>query len=60
MKKSVYIAGISCAILILFGCIFKIILAGSQHDDYFFSDFVLLLVLPSGLMNSYESMPVKK
>ncbi len=61
MKKSVYIAGISCAILILFGCIFKIMhWPGASVMIISSVSLFCFWFLPSALMNSYETMPLKK
>ena len=61
MKKSVYIAGISCAILMLFGCIFKIMHWPGASIMIVSSVFLFCFwFLPAGLMNSYNSLPIKK
>lgn len=61
MKKSVYITGISCAILMLFGCVFKVMHWPGAGPMIIAS--VLLFCfwfLPAGLMNNYESLPLRK
>jgi hypothetical protein len=61
MKKSVYITGISCAILMLFGCIFKIMhWPGASPMIVLAVGLFCFWFLPSALMNSYESLPLKK
>lgn len=61
MKKSVYITGISCAIFMLFGCIFKIMHWPGASIMIILSVFLFCFwFLPAGLMNSYNSLPLKK
>lgn len=61
MKKSVYVTGISCAILMLVGCVTKLMHWPGANPLILAS--VLLFCfwfLPAGLMNSYNLMPLKK
>ena len=61
MKKSVYITGISCAILMLFGCIFKIMHWPGASPMIILSVCLFCFwFLPTGLMNSYSSLPLRK
>lgn len=61
MKKSVYITGISCAILMLFGCIFKVMHWPGASPMIVVSVFLFCFwFLPAGLMNNYNLLPLKK
>lgn len=61
MKKSVYVTGISCAIFMLFGCIFKIMhWPGASMMIISSVSLFCFWFLPAGLMNSYSSLPIKK
>lgn len=57
MKKSNYISGISCAILMLLGCLFKVMhWPGAGIMLVVSVALFCLYFLPSALMNSYESL----
>lgn len=61
MKRSVYITGISCAILMLFGCIFKVMHWPGAGVMLVLSVFLFCFwFLPTALKNSYELLPFKK
>ncbi len=61
MKRSVYISGISCAILMLIGCISKIMHWPGASVMIIVSVFLFCFwFLPAGLMNSYQTLPLKK
>ncbi len=61
MKKSVYITGICCAILMLFGCIFKIMHWPGANMMIIVSVFLFCLwFLPAALINNYNLLPLKK
>lgn len=61
MKKSVYFSGISCAILMLFGCVAKIMHWPGADVMIVLSVFLFCFwFLPAGLMNSYSALPIQK
>jgi hypothetical protein len=61
MKRSVYVIGISCAILMLFGCIAKVMHWPGAGPMIIASVFLFCFwFLPAGLVNSYNSLPFKK
>ncbi len=61
MKRSVYITGISCAILMLFGCVAKIMHWPGAGVMLVLSVFLFCFgFLPMALKNSYDLLPLKK
>ncbi len=61
MKKSVYITGISCAILMLFGCVSKIMHWPGAGVMLVLAVFLFCFgFLPMALKNSYDLLPLKK
>ncbi len=61
MKKSVYITGISCAILMLFGCVAKVMHWPGASVMLILSVFLFCFwFLPTALKNSYDQLPLKK
>lgn len=61
MKRSVYITGISCAILMLFGCVSKIMHWPGAGIMLILSVFLFCFwFLPLALKNSYDNLPFKK
>jgi len=61
MKRSVYITGISCTILMLVGCISKVMHWPGASPMIIISVFLFCFgFLPAGLMNSYKTLPLKK
>src|SRR4051812_12064993 len=61
MKRSVYISGISCAILMLFGCIAKVMHWPGASPMIIISICLFCFwFLPMGLKNNYDLLPVKK
>jgi hypothetical protein len=61
MKRSVYIAGISSILLMLFGCIAKIMHWPGASPTIIIAVFLFCFwFLPTGLINSYNSLPLKK
>jgi hypothetical protein len=61
MKRSVYITGISCAILMLFGCVAKIMHWPGAGVLLVVAVFLFCFgFLPMALKNSYDLLPLKK
>jgi hypothetical protein len=61
MKRSVYITGISCAILMLFGCVSKIMHWPGAGIMLILAVFLFCFgFLPLALKNSYDNLPLKK
>lgn len=61
MKKSVYISGISCAILMLFGCVAKIMHWPGASILLILAVFLFCFgFLPMALKNNYDLLPLKK
>lgn len=61
MKRSVYITGISCAILMLFGCIAKVMHWPGAGVLLVAAVFLFCFgFLPMALKNSYDLLPLKK
>jgi hypothetical protein len=61
MKRSVYITGISCTILMLFGCIAKIMHWPGAGVMLVLSVFLFcFFFLPMAIKNNYEQLPIKK
>ncbi len=61
MKKSVYITGISCAILMLFGCVSKIMHWPGAGIMLVLAVFLFCFVfLPMALKNSYDNLSLRK
>lgn len=61
MKRSVYITGISCAILMLLGCMAKIMHWPGASIMLVLSVFLFCFwFLPVGIKSNYDNLPVKK
>ena len=61
MKKSIYISGISCAILMLCGCIAKVMHWPGAGVMLVLSVFLFCFwFLPVALKNNYDNLPIKK
>ncbi|HWY10646.1 MAG TPA: hypothetical protein VN026_04930 [Bacteroidia bacterium] len=61
MKRSVYITGISCAILMLFGCISKVMHWPGAGPMIIVSVCLFCFwFLPMGIKNNYDLLPIKK